>query len=178
VTAVIGIRAALRDPWAGEEGSEMTKTETDLRIEPQTPIGAGDTATLDQVLAAVEEDLRRDERIRTQIHRELRAMRPRRNGRLVAAAVAVAVVAAAAFALGWNLAPEPATVAAPSVTRVAITDTGLASKRDGLAAAYGPEFGPVLSVEAAADEGTSMPASSLAEKRHGLAAAYGPEFEV
>jgi hypothetical protein len=93
----------------------------------------------------------------------------------------VVALAAGSFILGWNLAPEPAApTAAPAVTGPAapFTEQGLASKRAGLVASYGPEFGQVVTAPAAVDttDGVTFTRSGLDSKREALVARYGAEF--
>ena len=146
----------------------MTMTKTENRT-PET------------VLAAIEDDLRRDERMWKQVHDDLRSLgapRPHRTGWLVAAAVGVLVLVVGSFVLGRNTAPGPATAEVPAISQVAtpFTATGLESKREGFAARYGDVWGwgpAVTDVTRAPDHGTTtIPASSLESKREGLMARH------
>jgi hypothetical protein len=98
------------------------------------------------VLAAIEEDLRRDEQIWKRIHEDLASLgapKPRRTWRLVAAAAVALVLLGASFVVGRTTAPGPTPVKAPAVAEAAtpFTQTGLESKREGFEARYGSIFG-------------------------------------
>jgi hypothetical protein len=118
------------------------------------------------VLAAIEDDLRRDELIWKRVHRDLRALgapRPRRTWRLVAAAVAALALIAGSFVVGRTTAPTPAPMVVVAEPATPFTATGLESKREGFAARYGDVWGwgPAVTETTAPDEGTvNRPAAS------------------
>ena len=96
------------------------------------------------VLAAIEDDLRRDELIWKRVHRDLRALGappPRRTWRLVAAAGAALARVSGSFVVGRTTAPTPAPVVVVAERATPFTASGLESKREGFEARYGSIFG-------------------------------------
>jgi hypothetical protein len=84
--------------------------------------------TRDEVLREIEEDLRREEALWREIHRDLvglqgepPTMRP--LDRFIATVIVVAAMTVAAFGLGWNLAPSNATTVGGVAPAVVWNDT-------------------------------------------------------
>jgi hypothetical protein len=136
----------------------------------------------ESVLAAIEEDLRRDELIWKRIHEDLDSLgapKPHRTWRLVAAMVGVLALVAGSFVVGRTTAPGPAPAAAVAEAATPFTASGLESKREGFEAGNGSVFGwgpAVTEAPAYQEPALVIPTSSLESKREGFEARYGSIF--